>query len=261
MILRLRRVRPEEEVEEVADPRDRAEQVVDADIAGHPREMEFRHAEIARLPDQPGAHRRGDRRRRPPGSGRDHVEAEPAVGAGHGESALEQASPSPRSAAAPRPGRGRSAAGRRRASNWSCGSASRVSPRAARDQRRRPGGGANGIGPEAGEPRRDQRPAHRRRQRDERREVGQVSGRRSASWAWRSAGVGGDPGRRAAPRRRRGRRPRLASQVKWRRYQVASIGRRDLVDEPEIGRRAGRHALRLDADRRQSRRRWAKSSR
>src|SRR3982751_5737606 len=54
------RVRPEEEIRDRADPGDGAEQEIDADIAAHPRDMPFRHAEVARLPDDPGSHRRGD---------------------------------------------------------------------------------------------------------------------------------------------------------------------------------------------------------
>src|SRR3546814_4195060 len=45
-------VRAEDEVEQVAHQRHRAQKRVDADIAGHAGDLEFRHAEVPRLPYQ-----------------------------------------------------------------------------------------------------------------------------------------------------------------------------------------------------------------
>src|SRR3546814_9289232 len=54
------RVRAKEEVEGVADERHRAERGIDAEIADHAPDLPFRHTEVARFPDQIGAHRRRD---------------------------------------------------------------------------------------------------------------------------------------------------------------------------------------------------------
>ena len=74
-------VRLEEEVGDGADPGNGSEQEIDADIAGHPREMPFRHSQIARLPGEPAAHRRGDQASADRDQVEDDVEAELAVGA------------------------------------------------------------------------------------------------------------------------------------------------------------------------------------
>src|SRR3546814_11078924 len=57
---KIARVRAEEEVEGVADERHGAERGVDAEVADHAPDLPFRHAEVARFPDEIGAQRRGD---------------------------------------------------------------------------------------------------------------------------------------------------------------------------------------------------------
>ena len=55
------RVRPEEEIGNGSDPRDQAEQPIDADIARHARDLPFRHSKILRFPHDVGAEgSRGD---------------------------------------------------------------------------------------------------------------------------------------------------------------------------------------------------------
>jgi hypothetical protein len=51
-------VRPEEEIGDRADPRDQAEQHVEADVSGHSGHVPFRHAEVARFPGDIAAKRR-----------------------------------------------------------------------------------------------------------------------------------------------------------------------------------------------------------
>ena len=211
-------VRLEQEVERVAEEGDEADRGVEGDIAGHPRDLEFRHAEIPGFPDQPSPHRRGDDVADHRHQADDRIHAEAEIRAGHRESALEQHAPSPRSGGAPRRDRGRPAAGRRCAGNSSGPSSAQT-----RAAIRVPAGWrAKGIGPEAGQPRRDQRPADRRGQRDERRQPAEEPVG-LASCAWRSAGAAPRSVPPAAPRRRPDRRPPRASQVNWRRYQMAII--------------------------------------
>ena len=59
-----------------ADPRDQAEQPVDPDIAGHPRHLPFRHAEVARFPRHVGAERGGGGAAGERDEVEDHVEAD-----------------------------------------------------------------------------------------------------------------------------------------------------------------------------------------
>ena len=117
------------------------------------------------------------------------------------------------------------------------------------------------VGPEAGQPRRDQRPAHRRGQRDERRQAGKDpvgDGELRLALRRRAAPAG----RPAAPGRRPDRRSALASQVKWRRYQLARLAGATSSMQPQLGRlRRARRASASTPISRQSRRRWAKTSR
>ena len=83
-------VRLEQEVERVAEQGDEADGGVERDIAGHPRNLEFRHSEIAGFPDQPCPHRRGDDVADHGHQADDEVHAEAVIGARHCEGALEQ---------------------------------------------------------------------------------------------------------------------------------------------------------------------------
>ncbi len=58
--LQIAAVRAEGEIEHVADQRHEAEHGIDAEIACHSRDLPFGQAEIARFPDEVGAHRAGD---------------------------------------------------------------------------------------------------------------------------------------------------------------------------------------------------------
>src|SRR3546814_15933908 len=73
------RVRAKEEVEGVADERHRAERGIDAEIADHAPDLPFRHTEVARFPDQIGAHRRRDHVADDGDEADDGVEADGAV--------------------------------------------------------------------------------------------------------------------------------------------------------------------------------------
>src|SRR4051812_21343972 len=83
-------VRAEEQVRDGADERDRAEQEVEADIAAHPRDVPFGHAEVARFPHHPGAHAGGDDVAGDRDHVEDHVEAHLPVEPRHHEQPLEQ---------------------------------------------------------------------------------------------------------------------------------------------------------------------------
>lgn len=88
--LEIARVRAEEKVEGIADERDRAERGVDAQIADHPPDLPLRHPQVARLPDQIGAHRRGDDVTDDGDQPDDRVEAYGAVDTGNDEAAFEK---------------------------------------------------------------------------------------------------------------------------------------------------------------------------
>ncbi len=53
-------VRAEDQVEQVARQRHRADRRIEGEIARHSHQLPFRQAEIARFPDQIGAHHRGE---------------------------------------------------------------------------------------------------------------------------------------------------------------------------------------------------------
>src|SRR3546814_15738304 len=82
------RVGPKGKVEQIADQRNRADGRVDEGVRPHAGEMPFRHAEVARFPDDIGRHERGQ----PIADDRDQPDkgAEPAwqVDAGPEDSAL-----------------------------------------------------------------------------------------------------------------------------------------------------------------------------
>src|SRR3546814_9013370 len=77
------RVRAKEEVEGVADERHRAERGIDAEIADHAPDLPFRHTEVARFPDQIGAHRRRDHVADDGDEADDGVEADGEIGRAH----------------------------------------------------------------------------------------------------------------------------------------------------------------------------------
>src|SRR4051794_27584928 len=83
-------VRAEEEIGDGADPGNGAEQEVEADIPGHPGDMPFRHAEVARFPDDPGAEARRDEVAGDGNEVEHDVEAHRPVEAGDDEHPLEQ---------------------------------------------------------------------------------------------------------------------------------------------------------------------------
>src|SRR6476469_4069480 len=83
-------VGPEEEIGDRADPGNEPEQEIEADIAGHPADLPFRHAEIAGFPNDVSAECRcrdvadaGDQVE-------DDVEADRAIEARDDEHPLEQ---------------------------------------------------------------------------------------------------------------------------------------------------------------------------
>src|SRR3546814_16821013 len=84
------RVRAKEEVEGVADERHRAERGIDAEIADHAPDLPFRHTEVARFPDQIGAHRRRDHVADDGDEADAGVAADGAVDGGDAEAAFEQ---------------------------------------------------------------------------------------------------------------------------------------------------------------------------
>src|SRR4051812_31882102 len=210
------RVRAEEEIRDRADPGDGAEQEIDADIAAHPRDMPFRHAEVARLPDDPQAHRGGDDVARHRDHVEDHVEADAIAGAWYGEGALEQFL----HRLDPLPHRGGIGADRQPIGDafelalvYRHQGSSAINVTA--------GCRANGFG---------RKPVSRCDTRDQR--TGAVRGMNgtspvsirsaAASCAWRSAVAGA---RRAASSALSASASQiaLASQVKWRRYQLATL--------------------------------------
>src|SRR3546814_12111895 len=84
---KIARVRAEEEVEGVADERHGAERGVDAEVADHAPDLPFRHAEVARFPDEIGAHRRGADVADDGAEADDRVEADGAIDARNAEPA------------------------------------------------------------------------------------------------------------------------------------------------------------------------------
>src|SRR4051812_3358980 len=210
------RVRAEEEVRDRADPGNRAEQEVEADIAAHPRDMPFRHAEVARFPDDPRPHRRGNDVADDRDQVEDHVEADPIVGAGQPEGALEQQL----HRLDPLAHRGGVAA-ERQAVGDAIEAALVDRHHGSSAIRVMAGGRANGL---------SRKPVSRGDTRDQR--TGAVSGMngtspvsiRSAvvSWAWRSA-VAVAVRAASSALSACASQIALASQVKWRRYQLATL--------------------------------------
>jgi len=84
------RIRSEQEIGNRADPRDEAEQEVETDITRHARQLPFRHAEIARFPDNISAERRAGDVADSRHQVEDDVQADGSVDSGNDEEPLEE---------------------------------------------------------------------------------------------------------------------------------------------------------------------------